>query len=59
MKKKKKSTKFIIISTAQHMVKHTGKSFVYLRQEQGRNIHLERKGVGILSNEEEYAIEVI
>ena len=41
------------------MVKHTGKSFVYLRQEQGRNIHLERKGVGILSNEEEYAIEVI
>ena len=35
------------------MGKYTGKQFVYLIQKQGRDIHPERKGMGILSNEQE------
>ena len=35
------------------MGEHTGKHFVYLTQKQGRDTHLKRKGMGILSNEEE------
>ena len=35
------------------MGEHTGKQFVYLTQKQGRDTHSERKGMGILSNEEE------
>ena len=32
--------------------KHTKKQFVYLSQQIGRNIHSERKDMGVLSNEE-------
>ena len=35
------------------MGEHTGKHFVYLTQKQGRDTHPKRKGMGILSNEEE------
>ena len=49
----RKVTKFIIRDTAQCMGEHTGKQFVYLTQKQGRDTHSERKGMGILSNEEE------
>ena len=35
------------------MREHTGKHFVYLTQKQGRDTHPKRKGMGILSNEEE------
>ena len=45
--------KFIIRDTAQYMAKHTEKQVVYLRQKQGRNTPPERKGMSILSNEEE------
>ena len=41
------------------MGEHTEKQFVYLRQKQGRNTHPERKGVGILSNEEKCSKEVV
>ena len=39
------------------MGEHTEK--VYLRQKQGRDTHLERKGVGILPNEEELGKEAV
>ena len=45
-------TKFIIGNTAQCMVEHTGKQSVYPTQKHGRYTHPERKGMGILSNEE-------
>ena len=35
------------------MGEHTRKQFVYLTQKQGRDTRSERKGMGILSNEEE------
>ena len=35
------------------MAEHTEKQVVYLRQKQGRNMPPERKGMSILSNEEE------
>ena len=38
---------------ARRMGEHTEKQSVYLRQKQGRDTHLERKGTGVLSNEEE------
>ena len=34
------------------MGKPTGKQFVYLTQNQGRDTHPEKKGMGILSSEE-------
>ena len=34
------------------MGEHTKKQFVQLRQKEGRDAHLERKGVGVLSEEE-------
>ena len=37
------------------MVEHTGKQFVYPTQKQGRDTHPERKGTGILSNEERHS----
>ena len=55
----KTGIKFIIRDTAQHVGEHTEKQFVYLRQKQGRNTHPERKGVGILSNEEKCSKEVV
>ena len=41
------------------MGEHTEKQFVYLKQKQGRDTHQERKGVGILPNEEECTRKVI
>ena len=41
------------------MGEHTDRQFVYVRQKQGRNTHPEKKGMGILSNEEERSREVI
>ena len=41
------------------MGEHTEKQFVYLRQKLGRNTHPERKGVGVLSKEQESSEEVI
>ena len=41
------------------MGEHTEKQLVYLRQKQGRNTHPERKGVGVLPNEEKYGEEVV
>ena len=35
------------------------RQFVYLTLKQGRNTHPERKGMGVLSNEEEHSKEVI
>ena len=35
------------------MGEHTEKWFVWLRQKQGRDAHLERKGVGVPRNESE------
>ena len=32
---------------------------VYLRQKQGRKTHPERKGMGVLSNEEEHSKEAV
>ena len=40
------------------MGEHREKQFIYLRQRQGRNTHLERKGMGIFLNEEEHSKEV-
>ena len=40
------------------MGEHTEKQFIYLSQKLGRNTHPEGKGVGVLSNEEEYSKEV-
>ena len=37
------------------MGEHTEKKFVYLRQKQDRNTTPERKGMGILSKEEEHS----
>ena len=34
------------------MGEHTGKQFDYMTQKQGRDIHSERNGMDILSNEE-------
>ena len=51
--------KFIIRGTAQQVGEHTEKHFVYWRQKQGRDIQLERKGVGILPNEEECSKEAV
>lgn len=46
-------TKFIIRDIAEQQVgEHTKKQFVQLRQKEGRDAHLERKGVGVLSEEE-------
>ena len=50
----KTSTKYIITSTTQQVGEYREKQFIYLRQRQGRNTHLERKDVDILSNEEEH-----
>ena len=46
-------TKFIVRDIAQCVGKHTGKQFVYLTQNQGRDTHPEERGMGILSSEEE------
>ena len=35
------------------------KWFVYFRQKQGRDAHLERKGVGVLPSEEECSKEAV
>ena len=35
------------------MGEHTGKQFAYLTQNQGRDTHPEKKGMGIVSSEEE------
>lgn len=40
------------------MGEHREKQFTYLRQRQGRNTYLERKGMGIFPNEEEHSKEV-
>ena len=37
------------------MAEHREKQVVYLRQKQSRNMSPERKGMGILFNEEEYS----
>ena len=55
----KTGTKFTIKDTAQQVGEHTEKQFVYLKQKQGRDTHQERKGVGILPNEEECTRKVI
>ena len=55
----KTDTKFIIRDTAQQMGEHTEKWFIYLRQKEGRDAHPERKGVGILLNEEECSKEAV
>ena len=41
------------------MWESTEKQFIYVRQKQGRNTHPERKGMGILSNEEEHSKEAV
>ena len=41
------------------MGEHTEKLFIYVSQKLGRNTHPERKGMGVLSNEEERNKEVI
>ena len=41
------------------MAEHTEKQLVYLRQKQGRNTRWERKGVGILPNEEKCSKGVV
>ena len=50
----KTHAKFIIRDTAPCVGAHTGKECIYHNQKQGRNTHPERKGMGILCNEEEY-----
>ena len=53
-------TKFIIRDTAQQQVgEHTEKQFVQVRQKQGRDAYLERKGVGVPSSEEEHSKETV
>ena len=47
----KTGTKFIIRETAQCVGDLTGKQFVYPTQKQGRDVHPERKGMGIFSRE--------
>ena len=54
-----RGTKFIIRDTVQHMGEHTDKQFIYLSQKQDRNTYSEKKGMGILSDEEEHSKEVI
>ena len=46
-------TKLITRDTAQCLREHIEKLAIYLRQKQGRNKHPERKGMGIVLNEEE------
>lgn len=41
------------------MGEHTDKQFIYLSQKQDRNTYSEKKGMGILSGEEEHSKEVI
>ena len=41
------------------MGKHTETQFAYLRLKLGRNTHVERKGMSVLSNEKERRKEVI
>ena len=52
-------TKFIIRDIAQRVGEDLEKWFVYLRQKQGRDAHLERKGVGVLPSEEECSKEAV
>ena len=54
----KAGTKFLIRDRAQEMGAYTEKT-VYLRQKQGRKTHPERKGMGVLSNEEEHSKEAV
>ena len=49
----KKGANFTIRDIAQCMGDHAGKQFVYPTQKQGREAPPERKGMGIISNEEE------
>ena len=51
-------TKFTIRDTAQKG-EHTEKQFSYLRQRQGRDTHVERKGVGVPLNEEGLSKEAV
>ena len=46
-------SKFITEDIARQVGEHTEKWFVWLRQKQGRDAHLERKGVGVPNNEGE------
>ena len=55
----KTGTKFIVRDIAQQVGEHRETLFVYLRQKQGRDTHLERKGVGVLPNEEERNNEAV
>ena len=41
------------------MGEHTDKQFIYLSQKQDRNTYSEKKGMGILSGEEEHSKEMI
>ena len=50
----KTGTKFIVRDTAQWMGGHPGKQCVQPTQRQSRDTHSERKGMDILSNEEEH-----
>ena len=49
----KTGTEFIFRDTAQCVGDLTGKQFVYPTQKQGRDVHPEKKGMGILSRNEE------
>ena len=51
-------TKFIIRDTAQ-MGDHTEKQLACLRQRQGRDTHVERKGAGVPLKEEELSKEAV
>lgn len=41
------------------MGEHTEKQFAYLRQRQGRDTHVERKGAGVPLNEEGLSKEAV
>ena len=55
----KTGTKFIIRDIAQQVGEHTETQFICLRQKQGRDTLLERKGVGVPPNEEERSKEAV
>ena len=52
-------TKLIIRDTAQCLRENIEKLAVYLRQKQGRNKYPERKGMGIVYNEEECSMSQV
>ena len=51
----KTGTKFIISTTNER----THREVFYISEKLGRNTHPQRKGVGVLSNEEEHSKKVI